>query len=179
MCIRRLRRRSHPSREACDVAIVANKFKRQGRIPFHLEQERFCSSQCESIGRNLTKNPHESQFRDRTSRQFREVLRFDPGNHRFVKLMMKVAKSDKRVHVEQVFHGKSAKSSATCLLVRTGALGPALKTGKPVAGSLIIFPLIRRFVAGIKTIRPASVFPSSESPGSIPRRRRTGPGRTT
>jgi hypothetical protein len=60
-----------------------------------------------------------------------------------------------------------------------GALGPALKAGSPVTGSVTIFIRCGRFLRGVSTIRPSSIFASSGSPGRISSRRRSGPGRTT
>jgi len=60
-----------------------------------------------------------------------------------------------------------------------GALGPALKAGSPVTGSVTIFIRCGRFRRGVSTIRPSSIFASSGSPGRISSRRRSGPGRTT
>jgi len=56
------------------------------------------------------------------------------GNPR-MELMVQNAKCKQRIHVEQIFHGNSARSSRTWALVNWGTLGPALRTGRPVAGS--------------------------------------------
>jgi len=60
-----------------------------------------------------------------------------------------------------------------------GAFGPALKAGSPVTGSVTIFIRCGRFLRGVSTIRPSSIFASKGSPGRISSRRRSGPGRTT
>src|ERR1700724_4800673 len=86
---------------------------------------------------------------------------------------------DQSIHIEQIDHGKFAKISSTSLLLIVGAFGPALNAGSPVTGSVTNFVRWERFLRGVSTIRPSSIFPSSGSPGRISRRRRSGPGRTT
>jgi hypothetical protein len=49
------------------------------------------------------------------------------------------AKGDQSIHIEQVDHGKFAKVSSTSLLLKVGALGPALRAGSPVTGSVTSF----------------------------------------
>src|SRR5215472_13606579 len=87
--------------------------------------------------------------------------------------------SDQGVHVEQIDHGKFARISSTSLLLNVGALGPALRTGSPVTGSVTSLTRCARFRWGVNTIRPFSMFASSGSPARISSRRRSGPGRTT
>jgi len=48
-----------------------------------------------------------------------------------------------------------------------GAFGPALKAGSPVTGSVTIFIRCGRFLRGVSTIRPSSIFASRGSPGWI------------
>ena len=93
--------------------------------------------------------------------------------------MINEAQSDQSVHIQQIHHGKFAKISSTSLLLMVGAFGPALKAGRPVTGSVTIFILCGRFLRGVSTIRPFSIFASRGSPGRISSRRRSGPGRTT
>src|ERR1700733_3181041 len=89
------------------------------------------------------------------------------------------SKCNKSIHIQQIFHGKFARISATSLLRKTGASVPALRTGRPVTGSVMILTLCGRFLRGVKTIRPASMLASSGSPARIPSLRRRGPGSTT
>src|ERR1700685_1454603 len=96
-----------------------------------------------------------------------------------MKFIIDEAQSDQSIHVEQVDHGKFAKISSTSLLLMVGAFGPALKAGSPVTGSVTIFVRCGRFLRGVSTIRPSSIFASRGSPGRISSRRRSGPGRTT
>src|ERR1017187_1341440 len=102
-----------------------------------------------------------------------------PIGHAFVELVVDDAKRQQRTHVEKILHGKSASISSTSLLVRTGAPGPNVRAGNPVTGSITIFPLVFRFLCGVKTIRSPSALTSSESPGWSPSRRRTEMGSTT
>ncbi len=60
-----------------------------------------------------------------------------------------------------------------------GAFGPALRAGSPVTGSITIRIRCGRFLRGVSTIRPSSIFASRGSPGRISSRRRSGPGNTT
>src|SRR5205823_3413884 len=83
------------------------------------------------------------------------------------------------VDIKQILHGKLAKISCTSLLLKIGASGVTLRTGRPVIESITILTLCRRFLRGVKTMRPASIFASSGSPARIPSLRRRGPGSTT
>jgi hypothetical protein len=93
--------------------------------------------------------------------------------------MVHEPESDQSVYVEQIDHGKFARISSTCLLLNVGALGAALRTGRPVTESVMSLTRCARFRCGVNTIRPFSMFASKASPGRMPRRRRSGPGRTT
>ncbi|MFI5105864.1 MAG: hypothetical protein ACHP79_13150, partial [Terriglobales bacterium] len=77
------------------------------------------------------------------------------------------AQRDKSVHIEQINHGKSASISRTSLLLNTGARAPALKTGRPVMGSVTILVLCGRFLNGVRTMRPASILARSGSPARM------------
>src|ERR1700722_5960767 len=96
-----------------------------------------------------------------------------------MEFVMAESKCNKSIHVQQIFHGKFARISATSLLRNTGASVPALRTGSPVMGSVTILTWCGRFLRGVKTMRPASMLASSGSPARIPNRRRRGPGSTT
>jgi len=96
-----------------------------------------------------------------------------------MEFMIHEAQSDQSIHIEQIDHGTFASISATSLLLKIGAFGPALKAGRPVTGSVTIFIRCGRFLRGVSTIRPSSIFASRGSPGRISSRRRSGPGRTT
>ena len=106
-------------------------------------------------------------------------MRSYPSSKTIVEFMIKEAQSDQSIHIQQIHHGKFAKISSTSLLLMMGALGPALKAGRPVTGSVTIFIRCGRFLRGVSTIRPSSIFASRGSPGRISSRRRSGPGRTT
>src|SRR5579864_5075898 len=102
-----------------------------------------------------------------------------PSSKATMEFMINEAQSDQGIHIEQIDHGKFARISSTSLLLMVGAFGPALKAGRPVTGSVTIFIRCGRFLRGVSTIRPSSIFASRGSPGRISSRRRSGPGRTT
>jgi hypothetical protein len=106
-------------------------------------------------------------------------LRLHPSGKTTMEFMINEAQSDQSVHIEQIDHGKFASISSTSSLLMVGAFGPALKAGSPVTGSVTIFIRCGRFLRGVSTIRPSSIFASRGSPGRISSRRRSGPGRTT
>src|SRR5260370_19707712 len=90
-----------------------------------------------------------------------------PSSKTIMEFMINEAQSDKGIHIKQIDHGKFAKISSTSLLLIVGAFGPALKAGSPVTGSVPIFILCGRFLLGVSTIRPSSIFSSRESTGPI------------
>src|ERR1700741_2462120 len=106
-------------------------------------------------------------------------MRLHPSSKTTMELMINEAQSDQSIYIEQIDHGKFASISSTSLLLMVGAFGPALKAGSPVTGSVTIFIRCGRFLRGVSTIRPFSIFASRGSPGRISSRRRSGPGRTT
>lgn len=55
-----------------------------------------------------------------------------------MKLMLNDAQRNQSIYIEQISHGKSVRISATSLLVKMGASGPALSAGNPVMGSITI-----------------------------------------
>jgi len=69
--------------------------------------------------------------------------------------------------------------SRTCRLVKSGACGPALRTGRPMIRSTRILPWHGRLLRGVSTAPPACTLASSESPGCRPSWRPIGPGCTT
>ena len=71
-----------------------------------------------------------------------------------------------------------SNNSRIRLLVNNGAFGPALKTGNPVSGSVMILALLVFFLCGVKTIRPPLISAVSASPAQMPSFRRNGPGNT-
>jgi hypothetical protein len=96
-----------------------------------------------------------------------------------MKFVLKKTQRDKRVHIEEILHGKFERISCTCSLVSCGAPGPALRTGRPVIASRAIAGFARRPCWGTRTIFPSFTVASSASPGRSPSLRRIGPGRTT
>jgi hypothetical protein len=96
-----------------------------------------------------------------------------------MEFMIENAQRNQCTHIEKEFHGKSARICCTCLWVSLGAWGPAVKTGKPVTGSLTIRARCRLPDLGVKIIRPDSTLASSESPAWRPSVRRTRTGKTT
>src|SRR5215469_5840287 len=96
-----------------------------------------------------------------------------------MKFVINEPESEQSIYVEQIDHGKFAKISSTSLLLNVGALGPALRAGSPVTGSVTSLTRCSRLRRGVNTIRPFSILASSGSPARISRRRRSGPGRTT
>src|ERR1700676_5644383 len=107
------------------------------------------------------------------------MTRLDPGSNASVEFVVEETEGDQSIHIEQVDHGMFAKISSTSLLLIMGASGPALRAGSPVTGSVTILIRCGRFLRGVSTILPSSIFASRGSPGRISSRRRSGPGRTT
>ena len=93
--------------------------------------------------------------------------------------MVQDSERQQRIHIQQVFHGKSARSSPTCALVSLGAFGPAVSAGKPVTGSRIIRPFRGRVLRGVRTMHWPSSLASSKSPGCRSSLRRMRLGTTT
>src|SRR5215467_703301 len=58
--------------------------------------------------------------------------------------------SDESIYVQQIGHGKFARSSSTSLLLSVGALGPALRAGSPVTGSVTSLTRCSRLRWGVK-----------------------------
>jgi hypothetical protein len=85
-----------------------------------------------------------------------------------VELVLEETESDQRIDVQKITHGKVARISLTCLLVKSGASPATLRTAKPVAGSTRIFTFRGRSLRGVSTIRPPSSAASRESPGRSP-----------
>lgn len=136
----------------------------------------------ESVLRCLCKNSNESQFCNRASCQFQSTLRgpgVHPASDALVEFVLEETQCDESVHVEEMLHGKSDRISWTCLLLKTGASGPALRTGSPVMGSIKMLTFRERVLRGVNTILPPSTFASSGSPVRRPSLRRIGLGRTT
>ncbi len=125
MPIRSLRRGLNPSRKRGDIVVVGEKSEREVRIRFHLEEKLSGVIERQSVSRRLRDNAHEAEFCDGTSEKSRCACGVNPTVYTLVECMLAQAKGDKGVHVEQVFHGKSASISLTCSLVRIGASGPA------------------------------------------------------
>ena len=75
-----------------------------------------------------------------------------------MEIVFEYSESNERIYIEKESHGKSARISATSALVNIGASGPALSTGYPVTGSLMILALNLRllFLLGVTMIRPPS-----------------------
>src|SRR5215469_13937921 len=96
-----------------------------------------------------------------------------------MKFVINEPESEQSIYVEQIDHGKFAKISSTSLLLNVGALGPALRAGSPVTGSVTSLTRCSRLRRGVNTIRPFSIFASSGSPARMSSRRRSGAGRTT
>jgi hypothetical protein len=80
----------------------------------------------------------------------------DPVRYSVVELVLQEAQRHERVDIQQVSHGKVARMSSTCLLVRQGASGPAVRTGRPVTGSSMMRTFRKRALLGVSTIRPPS-----------------------
>lgn len=96
-----------------------------------------------------------------------------------MKFVTQKTKRNQGIHIQQIPHGKLARISSTSLLVKVGAFGPALKTGRPVIGSVTILSRCVLFWRGVNTIFPFSISASSGSPARMSSRRRRAPGRTT
>jgi len=81
--------------------------------------------------------------------------------------------------IEKLLHGKLESFSWTCLLLRGGACGPALSTGRPVIGSRRMLTFRGRALRGVNMMRPHSNLTSRGSPARRPSLRRIETGRTT
>jgi len=179
MTIRNLLGSLDPPWKPGNIVVVGQECKTKHIRLFHARQQaaRLCNR--ESVRRRLRQNPYESQFRDRTSGQSQSGTGPQPVCYTTVEFVVNEPKRDERVYIEKVCHGKLARMSSTSLLLRTGAFGPALRTGRPVTESVTILTGCGRFFRGVSTMRPDSTFTSSGSPARMPSRRRSGPGRTT
>src|SRR6185312_7293084 len=93
--------------------------------------------------------------------------------------MFDKSKREESIHVEEIFQGKSASISYTISLVRIGASFPAVRAGRPVTASVMIFALKAFFLRGVRTMLPDWILASRGSPARIPSLRRSGLGRTT
>jgi hypothetical protein len=58
------------------------------------------------------------------------------GSNASVEFVVEEPEGDQSIHIEQVDHGKFAKISSTSLLINVGGFGPALRTVRPVTGSV-------------------------------------------
>src|SRR5277367_4162551 len=96
-----------------------------------------------------------------------------------MKFVLENTQCDEGVHVQKVLHGKSARISETCLLVRDAAFFPRSITGRPVTGSAMMRTFFDRILRGVRTTRPLSMLASRESPGRRPSLLRIGMGSTT
>src|SRR5271169_483835 len=179
MTVGNLLRCSDPSWEMRNIVMVRHECEAGNTCLLQAHQQRAGLNDGEFVSRGLHQYPHKSQLCDRAGCQGRRVLLADPRSHAIVELVIDESERNQGVHIEQINHGKFAKISSTSLLVKVGASGPALKAGSPVAGSVTILTRWGRFLAGVNTIRPASMLASRASPALIPSRRRRGPGSTT
>src|SRR5579884_1059222 len=93
-----------------------------------------------------------------------------------MELMATKPQRDQNIHFQEILHGKFARSSSTCSLVRIGESGPVSRTGRPLTGSMIMRAFLRRVFLGVRTTLPFEVFTSKESPGRRPNLRRTEAG---
>jgi hypothetical protein len=155
-----------PSRQARDVVIVGN--KRQDSCRFQPQQQVTGLRNGKSVLRCLHEDSDETKLRDRTGCQFDSSLnnrRAHPGRDSLVEFMLEEAERHKRVYIEQVSHGNSERISCTCRLVKSGASGPPLRTGRLVIRSTTILTCCLRFFRGVNMMRPACTLASSESPG--------------
>jgi hypothetical protein len=176
MTIGRLLRRFDPRWKVRNIMIVGDECELQGITCLKAEQQVACMRDGESVLRCLCEHPDEPKFGNRTSCQFRNSPRCQsahPASHSPVEFVLQESQRDQRIHVEEIRHGNSAKISRTCLLLNTGAFGPALSTGRPVIGSTTIFTFPERVRCGVSTMRPPSTFVSSGSPVRRPNFRRT------
>jgi len=173
---------SDPPGEARDVAVIGNENPANPLAAFHLEQEFARLYHGRAVLLNLPQHTYKAQFGDRTRCQFWNAARaktFHPTCNPRMKLMLHYNERKQSIHIQQVFHGKSARISRTSALVSLGAFGPAVRTGNPVAGSQTIRPLRGRTFRGVRTICWPSTLASSESPGCSPSLRRILLGTTT
>ena len=87
----------------------------------------------------LGRDPHEAELRDLARRQ--DILPPQgrhPRSNAFVVHVGGVPQRQKGIHVEQIRHGKSARSARICAEVTAGVPGGASMTGRPVTGSVVI-----------------------------------------
>jgi len=169
-----------PSRQARDVVIVGNKL--QDSCSFQPQQQVAGLRNGKSVLRCLRENSDKTKLCNRAGCQFHSShcnWCTYPDRDSLVEFMLEEAECDERVYVQQVSHGNSERISRTCRLVKSGASGPALRTGRPVIRSTRILTCRERFLRGINMTLPACTFTSSESPAWRPSWRRIGPGSTT
>lgn len=169
----------HPCWKMRDVMVVRHERETQEFCFLQAQQQSSGLRNGESIVGCLRQYPNKPQFSDGARCQFQILSGVDPESHSLVKFVLQETQCDKSVYVKQVFHGKVDKISRTCLLVRSGASEPALRTGRPVIRSRTIRAVWERVRRGVNTMCPASILASSESPARRPSLRRIGLGRTT
>ena len=92
--------------------------------------------------------------------------------------MLLEPQGDQSVYIEQVGHGKSWRSSATCMLVNFASDFPDDKTGIPVFASVTIRNTGDGLADLVRITRSSSIVTSNVSPGWQPSRLRTAPGNT-
>jgi len=138
----------HPGRQSRNVMSVGEKLQRKGGARLQHEEQGARLGYGLVILRNLGEYADKAEFRNGAGEDFRRNA-FRPKSDSIVKLMVVMPERDQRIYVKQIFHGKNCRSSATCLLVRTGAFLPALNTGSPVIGSVTIRTLKRASARGL------------------------------
>src|SRR5271157_957486 len=175
MTIGSLLRSFDPSGNVRNIMIVGDERKLQGITCLQAKQQAARMRDGESVLRCLRQYPDETKFCDRTSRQFRDSPRRQsahPTGDSPVEFVLQESQRDQSIHVEEIRHGNSASISRTCLLLNTGAFGPALSAGRPVIESITMLTFPGRVRRGVNTMRPPSTFVSSGSPVRRPSLRR-------
>jgi hypothetical protein len=162
-----------------DVVVVLEKSEKRSAPGFHLEQQLPRMSNCQSVRRDLTEDPNKAEFRDRTACKLCRTLASHPSGDALVKRMTPKAKSHQCIHIEKIFHGKSASISSTASLVRSGTSPSTSRTGKPVNGSVMILTPLARLRWGVRTILIPSMRASIGSPARRSSLRRNDAGSTT
>src|ERR1700693_241482 len=171
MTVSDLLRSLDPGRKFRDFLIIRNKCKLERFLDFQPRKQNTGLFNGNIVLWCLCKDPDKAKFCNRAGRDFRDTLRnqvVNPVRYSVVELVLQKAQRNERVDIQQVSHGKVARMSSTCLLVRQGASGPAVRTGRPVTGSSMMRTFRKRACLGVSTTRPPSTLASSGSPARRP-----------
>src|ERR1700730_19358007 len=182
MAVSGLLRRLNPGRKLRDFLIIHDECELERFVYFQPRKQNSGLLNGNIVLWCLCESSDKAKFCNRARRDFRDALGnqvVNPVRHPVVELVLQEAQRNERVDIQQLSQGKAARMSSTCLLVRRGSSGPAVRTGRPVTGSSIMRTFRKRALLGVSTTRSPSTLASSGSPARRPSFRRIGLGRTT